>query len=475
MPSITYDAIIVGSGPNGLAAAITLARAGRSVLVLEAKETIGGGLRSQELTLPGYVHDVCSAIHPLGLASPFFRSLPLEEHGLEWVHSQIPLAHPWEDGTAVTIHRSVEKTAEKLGADGKAYHKLMNPLVSDWDKLMADFLGPLPLPPRHPWLMARFGLRAIRSAEGLARSLFRGERARAVFTGMAAHSMMPLDKPPTAAFGLMLGLLAHAVGWPMIKGGSEKFAQALACHLESLGGEMRTDWEVKSLQELPQHRAVLFDLTPRQILRIAGEQLPSAYHRQLERFRYGPGVFKIDWALDGPIPWMAEGCAGAATVHVGGMLEEMVASERAVWQGEHPQKPYVLLVQQSPFDDSRAPQGKHTAWAYCHVPHGSTVDMTAPIEAQIERFAPGFGKRILARHTRSASQLQDYNANYIGGDINGGVQDLFQLFTRPTPRINPYATPVKGLYICSSSTPPGGGVHGMSGFHAAKKALKDGF
>jgi phytoene dehydrogenase-like protein len=351
----------------------------------------------------------------------------------------------------------------------------MNPLVSDWDKLMADFLGPLPLPPRHPWLMARFGLRAIRSAEGLARSLFRGERARAVFTGMAAHSMMPLDKPPTAAFGLMLGLLAHAVGWPMIKGGSNKFAQALACHLESLGGEMRTDWEVKSLQELPQHRAVLFDLTPRQILRIAGEQLPSAYHRQLERFRYGPGVFKIDWALDGPIPWMAEGCAGAATVHVGGMLEEMVASERAVWQGEHPQKPYVLLVQQSPFDDSRAPQGKHTAWAYCHVPHGSTVDMTAPIEAQIERFAPGFGKRILAKHTRSASQLQDYNANYIGGDINGGVQDLFQLFTRPTPRINPYTTPVKGLYICSSSTPPGGGVHGMSGFHAAKEALKDGF
>jgi phytoene dehydrogenase-like protein len=474
MPSPSYDAVIVGSGPNGLAAAITLARAGRSVLVLEAKETIGGGLRSQELTLPGFVHDVCSAIHPLGLASPFFRSLPLEDYGLEWVHPRIPLAHPLDDGTAVTIHRSIEKTAENLGADGKAYQKLMSPLVSDWDKLMTDFLGPLPLPPSHPWLMARFGLRAIRSAAGLARGLFKEAPARAVFTGMAAHAMMPLDKPPTAAFGLMLGLLAHAVGWPMIKGGSEKFARALACHLQSLGGEVRTGWEVKTLEELPQHRVVLFDLTPRQILRITGEQLPSRYRRQLERFRYGPGIFKIDWALDGPIPWAAEQCAGAATVHLGGPLEEMVVSERTVWQGKHPQKPYVLLVQQSPFDESRAPQGQHTAWAYCHVPHGSTEDMTAPIEDQIERFAPGFSERVLARHTRSASQLQDYNANYVGGDINGGVQDLFQLYTRPTPRLNPYKMPVKGLYICSSSTPPGGGVHGMCGFHAAQNVLKDG-
>jgi phytoene dehydrogenase-like protein len=474
MPSTSYDAIIVGSGPNGLAAAITLARAGRSVLVLEAKETIGGGLRSQELTLPGFVHDVCSAIHPLGLASPFFRSLPLEEHGLEWVHPDTPLAHPLDDGTAVTIHRSVEETAKGLGVDGDAYRKLMAPLVADWDKLMEDFLGPLPLPPRHPILMTRFGLRAIRSAAGLARSYFREEPARAVFTGMAAHSMMPLDKPPTASFGLMLGLLAHAVGWPMVKGGSEKFAQALVCHLDSLGGEIRTGWEVTSLEELPPSKTVFFDVTPRQLVRIAGDHLPPRYRGQLERYRYGPGVFKVDWALDGPIPWKAGACAGAATVHLGGSLEELVSAERAVWEGKHPEKPYVLLVQQSPFDPSRAPQGKHTAWAYCHVPHGSTLDMTARLEAQIERFAPGFHERVIARRTRTAAQMQDYNANYVGGDINGGVQDLFQLFTRPVPRLNPYKTPVEGLYLCSSSTPPGGGVHGMCGYHAAKTALKEG-
>ncbi|MGH2522070.1 MAG: phytoene desaturase family protein [Anaerolineales bacterium] len=471
---MSYDAIVVGSGPNGLAAAITLARAGRSVLVLEAHATVGGGTRSAELTLPGFVHDVCSAIHPLGLSSPFFRALPLAEYGLEWVSPPASLAHPLDDGTAVMVERSVEQTSRALGRDGAAYRKLMSSSVANWDKLAVDLLGPLPLPPRHPIVFARFGLRALWPARGLAKAIFKEERARALFAGMAGHSMMPLDTPLTAAFGITLSLTAHAVGWPMARGGSQKIADALACYFGSLGGEVVTNQPVASIDELPPARAILLDVTPRQLLRLAGHRLPSGYRKRLERYRYGPGVFKVDWALDGPIPWKAAECARAATVHLGGTLDEIAEAERAVWQGKHPERPYILLAQQSLFDSSRAPEGKHTAWAYCHVPNGSTFDMTAPIEAQVERFAPGFRDRILARHTRTATAMELYNPNYVGGDINGGVQDLWQFYTRPAPRLVPYSTPVSGLYLCSSSTPPGGGVHGMCGHWAARAALRAG-
>ncbi|HET6261730.1 MAG TPA: NAD(P)/FAD-dependent oxidoreductase [Chloroflexia bacterium] len=469
-----YDAVVVGAGPNGLAAAITLARAGCSVLVIEAKETVGGGSRSAELTLPGYVHDVCSAIHPLGVGSPFFRALPLEEHGLEWVHPQVPFAHPLDDGTAAVLHRSVEATAETLGRDADAYRKLMLPLAHDWETILDAILGPLrPLRIlRHPLALARFGLGAIQPARAFAERRFQGREARALFAGMAAHSMLALEQPPSAASGLMLGLLAHAVGWPVARGGSQKIADAMSSYLRSRGGEIITGSPVISLDELPQARAMLFDVTPRQLLRIAGDHLPEGYKRQLKRYRYGPGVFKMDLALDGPIPWTAQECLGTGTVHVGGTLMEIAAAERAVTRGRHPTRPFVLVAQQSLFDLTRAPQGKHTVWAYCHVPNGSKVDMAERIEAQIERFAPGFRDRILARSVMSPTQMEQYNPNYIGGDINGGVQDLLQLFTRPAPRLSPYTTPARGIYICSSSTPPGGGVHGMCGYFAAQAALK---
>jgi len=482
----TYDAIVVGSGPNGLAAAIMLARAGRSVRVYEARETVGGGTRSAELTLPGFVHDVCSAIHPLGLASPFLRTLPLAQFGVEWIHPPAPLAHPLDDGTAVLLERSLEATSATLGPDGAAYRRVMGLILDEWEHILYEFLGPL-RPPRHPLAMTGFGLLAIQSARGLAQRAFRGERARALFAGMAAHAIQPLERPPTAAFGLMLGMLGHAVGWPMAKGGSQTIADALACYLRSLGGEIVTGQAVGSVDALPPAKAVLFDVTPRQLLSIAGHRLPDGYRRQLERYRYGPGVFKMDWALDGPIPWKAAECARAATVHLGGTLDEIAASERAVWRGEPPEKPYVLLAQHTLFDPTRAPEGKHTAWAYCHVPNGSTFDMTARIENQIERFAPGFRDRILARSARSAPDMERYNPNYVGGDINGGVQDFWQLYTRPALRLVPYSIPTrrdvplpKGdlrperLYLCSSSTPPGGGVHGMCGYFAAQAALRDG-
>lgn len=467
-----YDAIVVGAGPNGLAVAITLARAGRSVVVFEAKETVGGGCRSQELTLPGFVHDVCSAIHPLGLGSPFFRTLPLEQYGLEWIQPSAALAHPLDDGKAAMLERSIEATSETLGGDAKAYRTLMAPCVADWDLLAGALLGPLrPQSLRHPLALARFGLKAALPAKTLADVLFKGEHARALFAGMSAHSMLPLENVPTAGFGLLLGMLGHVVGWPLPKGGSQKIADALAAYLRALGGDIVTGVEVKSLDALPAARVLLFDVTPRQLLRIAGTRLPSGYVRQLEHYRYGPGVFKVDFALDGSVPWKAEECRRAGTVHVGGTLAEIAAGEAMVWKGAAPEKPFVLVAQQSLFDVTRAPQGKQTLWAYCHVPSGSMCDMTERIEAQIERFAPGFRDRILARHTINPLEFERYNANYVGGDINGGVQDLWQFFTRPTMRAVPYATPAKGVYICSSATPPGGGVHGMCGYFAAQAAL----
>ncbi len=470
-----YDAVVVGSGPNGLAAAITLARAGYSVIVFEARDTIGGGCRTAELTLPGFAHDVCSAIHPMGVASPFMRKLPLEQYGVEWIEPAAPLAHPFDDGSAAVLERSIEATGMWLGEDAAAYRRLMAPLVKRWEQLVGDALGPLPLPPHHPLVMARFGLQAIGSVRGLAESRFKGERARALVAGIAAHAMLSLEQPVSAAFGLVLGMLGHAVGWPIPRGGSQSIVNAMAAYLRSLGGEVVTGVEVESLEMLPSARAVLCDVTPRQLLRIAHHRLPIGYQHRLMRYRYGPGVCKVDIALDGPIPWRAEACLRAGTVHLGGTLPELADAERAVWRGEHAERPYVLLAQQSLFDPTRAPAGKHTVWAYCHVPSGSTCDVSERIIAQIERFAPGFRERILAEHVFTASQMERYNPNYIGGDINGGVQDLWQLFTRPTFRLKPYITPVKGLYLCSSSTPPGGAVHGLCGYFAAKAALRTAF
>jgi phytoene dehydrogenase-like protein len=465
-----YDAVVVGSGPNGLSAAITLARRGKSVMVLEARDSVGGGCRSAELTLPGFTHDVCSAVHPLALASPAFRALPLDRYGVEFVHPEAPLAHPLDGGEAVVVDRSLDETAAALGADGEAYRRLLGPLVASFDHIVADTLGPIRLP-RHPIAAARFGIHALRSATGLAHARFRGERAAAVFAGMAAHSMLPLETRATAAYGLVLAMAAHAVGWPFVRGGSQRLADALAAHLRDLGGEIELGRRVDSIADLPPARAYLFDVTPRQLVNIAGDALPSGYRRRLERFRYGPGVFKVDFALSEPVPWAAAACGRAGTVHLGGTLEEIAVAEREVARGDAPARPYLLLAQPSLFDSSRVPAGKHTAWAYGHVPSGSTVDMREAIIAQIERFAPGFRDVILAVHTLNAHELEAYNANYVGGDINGGVQDLRQLFTRPVPRVNPYATPNPRIFICSSSTPPGGGVHGLCGHFAARAVL----
>jgi phytoene dehydrogenase-like protein len=463
------DAVVVGSGPNGLAAAIELARQGRRVLLIEGAETVGGGTRSAALTLPGFVHDVCSAVHPMAVASPFFKTLPLAEHGLEWVDPALPLAHPLDDGTAAVLDRSVGATAESLGPDAGAYRRLMGPLVDRAEGLFADLLGPFRIP-RRPLAALRFGLRAVRSGKSLADAWFRAPAARALIAGLAAHAVLPLEQSPGAAITLMLGIAGHAVGWPFPRGGAQRIADALASYFRSLGGEIVTGQCVLSVDELPPSRAVLLDVTPRQLLALAGHRLPGRYRRALGRYRYGPGVFKLDWALAGPIPWRAETCRRAGTVHVGGTLEEIAAAERAVFRGEHPERPFVLLAQPSLFDSTRAPKGKHTAWGYCHVPHGSTIDMTERIEAQIERFAPGFRDLILARHTMNTAAMERYNPNYVGGDISGGVADWRQLFTRPVVGLNVYATPAKGLYLCSSSTPPGGGVHGMCGYFAARAA-----
>lgn len=469
------DAVVVGAGPNGLAAAVTLAEAGCSVLLIEARGSVGGASRSAELTLPGFLHDTCSAIYPLTVGSPFFRRLPLERYGLRWIHPPVAMAHPFGDGSAAVLSQDWDETGESFGnaADARAWRRLFEPFVRSWWDLADAALGPLRLPvPRHPFLMARFGLRGLRSARSLA-ARFRGFRARALFAGIAGHSFLPLERVPTASFGLILGASGHAVGWPQPEGGAQRIPDALAAVLLESGGEIRTGWTVKSLHELPSARMTLLDLTPAQLLRLGGTtRWPAGYRRRLERYRYGPGVFKVDWALDGPIPWRAEACRRAGTIHLGGTLEEIAASERASWSGSQPERPFVLLGQPSVFDPSRAPEGAHTAWAYCHVPHGSSADRTAAIEEQVERFAPGFRSLVRARRSMDAAALEAYDPNLVGGDINGGAALLSQLFTRPVARLVPYATPDPQVFLCSASTPPSGGVHGLCGYHAARAALR---
>jgi phytoene dehydrogenase-like protein len=468
-----FDAVVAGSGPNGLAAAITLQQKGLRVLLLEAKKTIGGGMRSAELTLPGFTHDICSAVHPMAAASPFFTTLPLHEHGLEFIYPPVAAAHPFDDGTAAVLAGSVEDTARGLGKDAEAYRRLIQPIVNDWPVLAPELLGPLHWPEDVSSLV-RFGLVGLSAATQLAKR-FHTREARGLLAGMAAHSIQPLTNLSTSAIALVLMTTGHVKGWPVPRRGSVAIADALASYFVSLGGVIETGVEVTNFAQLPSSRCVLLDLTPRQLLRLGGHRWSSLYRWQLERYRYGMGVFKIDWALAERIPFTAAGCRQAGTIHIGNTLEEITASEALTAAGGYPDRPFVLLAQPSVFDPSRAPQGRHTAWAYCHVPNGSRKDMTEAIEGQVERFAPGFRARILGRHVFDTAQLEDYNANYIGGDINGGIIDIRQLFTRPALRWSPYRTSEKGIYICSSSTPPGGGVHGMCGYHAARRALKDVF
>lgn len=466
-----FDAVVIGSGPNGLAAAIRLQQAGLSVLILEAQNTVGGGTRSAELTLPGFIHDICSAIHPLAVSSPFFKTLPLEEHGLEYIHAPLAAAHPFDNGSAVALYASAEDTARTLGGDQRPYLRLMKPLIDGWPLIVNDVLSPFHVP--NAFLpFAKFGLKALTSASHLSRK-FQTEGARGFFAGMAAHSIQPLSNLATSAVALVLLITGHSSGWPFPKGGSQQISKALASYFTAIGGKIETNFYVRSMDQLPHAHAVLFDVTPGQLLQIAGHKFSSLYQWQLRRYRYGMGVFKVDWALDGPVPFVADACRKAGTVHLGNTFDEIAAYEKAIWEGKHPEKPFVLFAQQSLFDTSRAPTGKHVAWAYCHVPHGSTVDMIDRIEKQVERFAPGFRDLILARHCFNTKEMEAYNANYVGGDINGGVNDVGQIFTRPALRFSPYRTSAKGLYICSSATPPGGGVHGMCGVHAADRVLRD--
>jgi phytoene dehydrogenase-like protein len=470
--SATLDAVVVGAGPNGLAAGIVLAKAGKRVRIYEANHEIGGGARSGSLTLEGFTHDLCSAVHPLAAASPFFTSLRLARFGLEFIHPPVALAHPFDDGTAILLCKSVETTSQQLGSDQAAYQRLMDPIVRSWPNLSEDILGPLRLP-RLPFTLVRFGLRAIRSAEGLIGSHFKEQKTRAFFAGLSAHSSISLDHFGTAAFGLVLGATGHCTGWPIPRGGARSVSNALAVYFAELGGEIVTGKRVDSMKDIPAVRATFFDVTPRQLLVIAGETFPSSFKRKLQRFRYGPGVFKMDWALSGPVPWRATECDQAATVHLGGSFQEILDSERDAWEGRINARPFIIACQPSLFDSSRAPAGKHTLWAYCHVPNGSNTDMVTIIEDQIERFAPGFRKLVLRRNVMSPALLEKHNANLMGGDISGGAHTIAQLFTRPTLRT--YSTPVRGIYICSASTPPGAGVHGMCGYHAARVALRKSF
>jgi phytoene dehydrogenase-like protein len=466
-----YDAVVVGAGPNGLSAAIVMAKAGLATLLVEAHATPGGGARSAQLTLPGFVHDVCSTVHPLGVMSSLFRSLMLERHGLRWCDPPLALAHILDDGTAVTLERSLGATASRLGEDGPAYLDLMAPFVDDAETLLRAILGPL-RPLRAPLKMARFGLLGLRSLESLAKERFTTTGARALLAGMAAHAMQPLSGSSTASFALVLALAGHVANWPVARGGSQAITNALVQELSELGGELRLGQTVTSIDELPSARAYLFDVTPRQLLSLAGHQLPERYRARLRRFRYGPSVFKMDWALRAPIPWRDPAVAHAATVHLSGSLADVAAAEAAVHQGKVAERPFVILVQPSLFDSSRAPAGQHTAWAYCHMPWGSQLDASSLIEAHVERYAPGFRDLIVARAAMDATAMERYNANYVGGDINGGSATLGQLFTRPVARLDPYSTPAPHIFLCSSSTPPGGGVHGMCGYWAAASALK---
>jgi phytoene dehydrogenase-like protein len=469
--SAGVDAVVVGSGPNGLAAAIALAQQGASVLVLEGRDEIGGGTRTSELTLPGFRHDVCSGCHPLAILSPFLRRLPLERHGLRWLQPPASIAHPLDDQPAVVLRRSLADTARGLGADANAYSRLVAPFLDEPHALLEGVLGPLRIP-RHPLRMLRFGLHAVRSATELARGRFQGDRARALFAGCAAHSILPLERALTAAIGLLFCVTGHVEDWPVVRGGSAAISRAMAGVLASLGGRIETGHWVQSPADLPPARVYLFDTSPAQLAVLAERALPSGYLRRLRRYRYGPGVFKLDWALDGSIPWKDPAILEASTVHLGGSLEEIAASESAVWRGEHPSRPFVLLVQQSQFDETRAPEGKHTGYAYCHVPGGSTVDLTETVEDQVERFAPGFRDRILFRRVMNTADLERYNPAFAGGAITGGVADFGQLFTRPVARWNPYTTPNARIFLCSAATPPGGGVHGMCGYWAARAALR---
>jgi phytoene dehydrogenase-like protein len=464
------DAIVVGAGPNGLAAAIALAREGLDVLVVEGAAKPGGGARTAELTLPGFRHDVCSAVHPLAAVSPFLASLPLHEHGLEWIDTPLPCAHPLDDRPAALLTRDPRSTAAGLGDDGPAWAGLVDPLLERWSDLLPELLEPLHRP-RHPRAMARFGLLGLRPATSIARR-FREDGARALWAGLCAHSFLPLERSPSAAVGLVLALTGHASGWSIARGGSGKITEALAAHLVTLGGEIRTGFRVSRLEELPPARAVLLNVTPRQLLSIGREKLPARYARRLERYRYGPAAFKLDYALAEPVPWTDSMCARASTVHLGGTLEEVATAERACARGEMPARPFVLFSQPTVFDAGRAPAGRHVGWAYAHVPHGWPGDATDVVEAQIERFAPGFKDLVLERVARGPRALERDNPNLVGGDINGGALDLRQLFARPTGLFDPYATPVEGLFLCSSSTPPGGGVHGMCGWHAARSVLR---
>ena len=468
MKTNSNRAVVVGAGPNGLAAAILLAQAGLKVEVFEAEAQAGGGARTLELTLPGFRHDFGSAVHPMAAGSPFFSSLPLSQCGLEWIHSPAPLAHPLDDGTAVVLERDLCQAAQELGADGRAWRHLMRPFVERWFEFAPEILQPVRLLPRHPFLLAKLGLQGLPSAGFLCRR-FRSERTKALFAGLAAHSFLALDEPLSAAFGIILGATAHAVGWPIPRGGSQSITNALCAHLEKFGGSVRTSARINTLRALEEFKVALCDVTPRQLLAIAGERFNPSYRRLLERYRYGPGVFKVDYALSDPIPWKAAECARAITVHIGGSFQEIAASEYDMSHGWHSERPFVLLAQPTLFDPTRAPVGRHVAWAYCHVPNGSTVDMLPRLEAQIERFAPGFRDCVLARHVLQPADLEAMDANLVGGDISGGASDWRQFLLRPTWR--QYATPAPDVYICSSSTPPGGGVHGMCGYNAAKVAL----